>query len=223
MRPMPSPGRSVVHRLRRAGGPSPGAKRGAMRSRCSPFGGQRNRPLSTCRGALLHGFRHWARQATVTDRDAQSVIGRLLCAHNAEYALVHRMLSGAAASRRLSITCPWRSGRAGVAVEEVGARQGDRLPGGRTDRHRADVGARISHRAAAVASLVGALLTRSKCRSGNPASSAATFAASASLVSGLPVVASSYSSHHQPATGRRRPGRGRSRQRSSGRARQSGT
>ena len=51
-----------------------------------PRGGQGNRPLSTCRGALLHGFRHWARQATVTDYDEQSVTNRLLCAHIADSA-----------------------------------------------------------------------------------------------------------------------------------------
>jgi hypothetical protein len=52
--------------------------------RGAAFGWQGNRPLSTCRGALLHSFRRWAWQVAVTDCDEQSVARRLLCAHNAE-------------------------------------------------------------------------------------------------------------------------------------------
>jgi hypothetical protein len=49
-----------------AGDPSPGAKGGAMRSRCSPVAGREHRPRSTCGGALPHG-RGGRRRQTVTN------------------------------------------------------------------------------------------------------------------------------------------------------------
>jgi hypothetical protein len=66
--------------LRRTGSPSVGAKRGAIRSRCSPLARQGNRSLSTCSGRLAAWFDHCARQAMVTDCGGQVVTDRLLYA-----------------------------------------------------------------------------------------------------------------------------------------------
>jgi len=51
-RPMPSPGRTVVHRPRPHWRSVTGSQTRSHAVGVQPFGGQRNRPLSTCRGAL---------------------------------------------------------------------------------------------------------------------------------------------------------------------------
>jgi len=80
-RPMPSPGRTVVHR------PAPHWRSvtGSQARSHAVAGAALRRAEKQATvdmpGALLHGFRHRARQATVTGCGAQSVISRLLCAH----------------------------------------------------------------------------------------------------------------------------------------------
>jgi len=87
-RPMPSPGRTVVHRPAPHWRPVTGSQTGSHAVEMQPSAGRETGHCRHAGGALLHGFGHWARQATVTDPDAQSVISRWLCAHNADYLLL---------------------------------------------------------------------------------------------------------------------------------------
>ena len=80
---------------------------------------------------------------------------RDIACNPAEYALVHRMLFWGGREPQIIyyVLLVIRPGRG--CSRGIRCRQSDRLPGGRADRHRAGVGARMRHWAVAVASLVG--------------------------------------------------------------------
>ena len=92
---------------------------------------------------------------SVTKRERRRSCIQVRLTLNAEYALVHWMLFWGGREPQiiyyvLLVIWPGRGCSRGSRC-----RAGDRLPGGRADRHRAGVGARMRHWAVAVASLVG--------------------------------------------------------------------